>query len=729
MAKYIKTRKGNDGFYYPYTSPDLVIDENGKSATTKFNEINTQLENIGQSTQEQINTSIDKAIEEGKMHSDASKLSIIDENNNFMSDNVEGALEELNTQCKDIANILIKNDVIETNASYLTTKKPTICFIFDDTSEFTYAIAEKFKVRNINFTTALRTDFIPNRITWEQVKELQAQGNEIAYHGTTHNIGIENLKNDITSFLLSAKNNNINIFGYVGANGLYSEPIVFHEYFNVFKWARGYGATNGVANVVDPVKYFKQIKGSFIDDLDSADAVNILKNKIDRISAYGEGVTFICSHLSNEINSNFDEILDYIITKDIAVKTVSEAYKDYSSIFESWSDNTVFTNSYNEDFIRNLQTKHLIIQSDGKTYSDNGEIVDIPISRNANGRKGDIAINDNFIYVCYDKNKWTRFSKENWVDVVGNIVLDSMILDVEKGNSNTFNVKLSQKPSSDQTITINSDNANVTISPSSLTFTSENYSTNQTITVSVSNSVNIGKTKIILSNPDVTSKELIINILGAGSTPVPPVSNQYTITNNLTNCINSNSATSVDENGSYTATITANSGYSLGAISVTMGGVDITNTVVNNSQINITNVTGNIVISCNSTQIEQVNLFKEENLAYDSKVEHNGITGYKRTSGSTGSLYIDESLESNTQYTISLKWMTTDDTIPTNIRLFGLKTTDGINTCGSTLITDGLSTNGEIELTTTVNMDCVGFKFLASTNDIMMYDIEIIKAS
>ena len=106
MAKYIKTRKGNDGFYYPYTSPDLVIDEDGKSATTKFNEINTQLENIGQSTQEQINTSIDKAIEDGKMHSDASKLSIIDENNNFMSDNVEGALEELSTQVEDIANKL-----------------------------------------------------------------------------------------------------------------------------------------------------------------------------------------------------------------------------------------------------------------------------------------------------------------------------------------------------------------------------------------------------------------------------------------------------------------------------------------------------------------------------------------------------------------------------------------------------------------------------------------------
>ena len=39
MGKNIKTRKGNDGFHYPYTSPDLVIDGNGKSVTTKFSEI------------------------------------------------------------------------------------------------------------------------------------------------------------------------------------------------------------------------------------------------------------------------------------------------------------------------------------------------------------------------------------------------------------------------------------------------------------------------------------------------------------------------------------------------------------------------------------------------------------------------------------------------------------------------------------------------------------------
>ena len=29
MAKNMKTRKGEDGFDYPYTSPNIFIDENG----------------------------------------------------------------------------------------------------------------------------------------------------------------------------------------------------------------------------------------------------------------------------------------------------------------------------------------------------------------------------------------------------------------------------------------------------------------------------------------------------------------------------------------------------------------------------------------------------------------------------------------------------------------------------------------------------------------------------
>lgn len=46
MSDKMKVRDGKDGYSYPYTSPDLVIDENGKSNTTKFNEIDTQFKDI-----------------------------------------------------------------------------------------------------------------------------------------------------------------------------------------------------------------------------------------------------------------------------------------------------------------------------------------------------------------------------------------------------------------------------------------------------------------------------------------------------------------------------------------------------------------------------------------------------------------------------------------------------------------------------------------------------------
>jgi len=54
----------------------------------------------------------------------------------------------------------------------------------------------------------------------------------------------------------------------------------------------------------------------------------------------------------------------------------------------------------------------------------------------------------------------------------------------------------------------------------------------------------------------------------------------YSITNNLTNATTSNNATSIEEGSSYSATITPDDGYALESVKVTMGGVDITDSVV-----------------------------------------------------------------------------------------------------------------------------------------------------
>jgi hypothetical protein len=83
----------------------------------------------------------------------------------------------------------------------------------------------------------------------------------------------------------------------------------------------------------------------------------------------------------------------------------------------------------------------------------------------------------------------------------------------------------------------------------------------------------------------------------------------YSVTKNLTQCSIDNSTTEVIEGNSYSATITANDGYELSSVSVTMGGSAVS---VSGGNINIASVTGNIVITAVAEEIavaEPTNLF------------------------------------------------------------------------------------------------------------------------
>lgn len=94
-------------------------------------------------------------------------------------------------------------------------------------------------------------------------------------------------------------------------------------------------------------------------------------------------------------------------------------------------------------------------------------------------------------------------------------------------------------------------------------------------------------------------------------TPADITGPTYTITNTLSNCASSNSADSIGINEGYAATITANSGYTLGGatVSVAMGGTDITATAYSGGTISIPAVTGNIVITVAAAEKVKVNLF------------------------------------------------------------------------------------------------------------------------
>ena len=86
-----------------------------------------------------------------------------------------------------------------------------------------------------------------------------------------------------------------------------------------------------------------------------------------------------------------------------------------------------------------------------------------------------------------------------------------------------------------------------------------------------------------------------VTITAAASAP----SVTYNITRNLTNCASSNTADSITEGAAYTTTLSPTGTYKkLGAITVTMGGTDISASAVSGSTVSITKVTGNIAITC-----------------------------------------------------------------------------------------------------------------------------------
>lgn len=81
--------------------------------------------------------------------------------------------------------------------------------------------------------------------------------------------------------------------------------------------------------------------------------------------------------------------------------------------------------------------------------------------------------------------------------------------------------------------------------------------------------------------------------------PDEPVVTAYTIANALLHATSNNASASVESGESYTATITAEDGYTLdgATVTVTMGGLNITATAYANGIVHIASVTGNVIIT------------------------------------------------------------------------------------------------------------------------------------
>lgn len=113
------------------------------------------------------------------------------------------------------------------------------------------------------------------------------------------------------------------------------------------------------------------------------------------------------------------------------------------------------------------------------------------------------------------------------------------------------------------------------------------------------------------------------------------------ITNSLTHVTNSNASVSVEEGAAYTATLSADTGYTLNSVTITMGGTDITSTAYSDGSINIASVTGDIVIT--AVAIKIINYTNQVTISTDADGNvFNGtgyIDGYRiNSSGATAAL-------------------------------------------------------------------------------------------
>ena len=114
------------------------------------------------------------------------------------------------------------------------------------------------------------------------------------------------------------------------------------------------------------------------------------------------------------------------------------------------------------------------------------------------------------------------------------------------------------------------------------------------------------------------------------------------ITNALTNCSSNNASTTIEQSKPYSATITADSGYTLdgATVSVTMGGTDITATAYDEGVISIPYVSGAIVITISAVAEQHLKeLFDPSTASLNVRFSSTGTTSAQ--AGSFCSDYIE----------------------------------------------------------------------------------------
>ena len=108
-------------------------------------------------------------------------------------------------------------------------------------------------------------------------------------------------------------------------------------------------------------------------------------------------------------------------------------------------------------------------------------------------------------------------------ETYGNIVLSKTSETISENSRTTFTVKLDAPPTNNQTVSLSSNNSDVTLDKNSLTFTSSNYNEEQTVTITIAkdSDYNDDTCKITATSTNVANVYLDLTITDVDTPPQP----------------------------------------------------------------------------------------------------------------------------------------------------------------------------------------------------------------
>lgn len=365
MPKNMKTRKGKDGFNYPYTSPDLVIDPSGKSVTTKFNELEDKMKKVGSTSIDDTNTTTDKTWSSSKIDSQFKDIA-----NNFTTEQTDSSFIikygnkiiaeiPLNTTPSVYGNIVVdvtsleiteggtgtftvkldqaptKNQVISVTSSnekvtvnpsiltftpsnYNTTQTVTISAKDDNVEDNGYTLTltlSSDKVTDVVINVTVKDDDLIidwHTLTSDEVSGINATNYLLSkYSGTNNSISVPNILNDKNVEMNAAANVSFDANGVIEnlkfGDNVTGSFIQSGSYLPKLKKIEGIGKLNNLSfNASNTLT-----KVSIITENNKCIALN-LPNNTNLIEINGlEKLTALTSNISFSGNTSLESISGY----------------------------------------------------------------------------------------------------------------------------------------------------------------------------------------------------------------------------------------------------------------------------------------------------------------------------------------------------------------------------------------------------------------------------------